>query len=683
MRLASIFLFGVSAFAAGSAPKMPQAPVHFEPNQGQMARPVLWQARGLGYSIGFTRDATLLQMGSRTVTMRLRGQNNAAPFEAAVPFAAPTNYLTSAYRGTVPNYGRLRRRQVYPGIDVVYYGTGNQVEYDFEIAAGADPSRIRMSFTGADQLSLSPAGDLVLKLGDQNLTQHVPVVYQRNSSGERKVVPASYRIASNHDVTVALSHFDSTTPLVIDPTISFAAYPFGSGADSGISIASDAKGFVYLAGNTSSPDYPATGAVTANKGGQDVFVMKINPAATSGDQVIVYCSYYGGAAQENLGGMTIDSNGLIYIAGSTTSTDLLMPATAFKGTNAGTTDGFLAVFAPAFSGTDGILYATYLGGTGIDEILALTVFGGKIYVTGDTISNDFPVVNAFRPARAALRDLFVSEIDPTLTGTASLVASTYFGGSGSDYGRAIAVDAPGHVFVAGQTYSADYAMSPAPLLGAYAGGGDGFLTEFFLTSASGGYSSYFGGSGIDDIRKIVIDPAGRVALTGYTSSADFPVTQNAEQPLLGGTGAFNAFLTILDTKAAGPAALIYSTYYGGSVAEAANDLKLDASGKYYLGGYSLSPDLPVSQNALNPVSAKTGLNGFIAVINPAAPPVNALTYASYVTGPGSQVVNGLDVDAGGTIYATGYATSDVFPAGYQSHPSGDGNADMFILVFKP
>jgi hypothetical protein len=204
-----------------------------------------------------------------------------------------------------------------------------------------------------------------------------------------------------------------------------------------------------------------------------------------------------------------------------------------------------------------------------------------------------------------------------------------------------------------------------------------------LTHGQGGYSTYLGGAGIDEVRKILIDPAGRIALTGYTNSPDFPITQNAAQPFLGGPGATNAFLTLLDITAQPSQALVYSTYFGGSVAEVALDLRLDAKGSYYLGGYSMSPDMPVSQNALNPVAGQGGLNGFVTVLNPALPPFNALGYSSYITGPGSQAVYGVDVDAAGTIYVTGWTTGNVFPPGYAVPFNGPSNSDAFLLVFTP
>jgi hypothetical protein len=495
------------------------------------------------------------------------------------------------------------------------------------------------------------------------------------------MVPSAYRIRANRDVAIVLSHYDSAAPLVIDPVISFAGYWGGSGADAPVGIAVDRNGYVYLAGNTVSSDFPTTasGVDTSNAGLQDVWLMKLNPAA-SWDQMVMYSSFYGGTGTDVVKAMTIDPDGLFYIAGSTTSTNLPLSDRAFQQSNAGTTDAFVAWFDPTQSGGMSLLYATYMGGAAVDEASGIATLDRKIYVTGSTLSDNFPTANPYA-ARSAARDIFVAEIAPELSGSASLVASTYFGGSGTDYGRTIAVDAPGHVYVAGLTYSRDFPLSSSATQSAYAGGGDAFLAEFDLSHAQGGYSSYLGGSGTDDAKKIVIDSAGRIALTGYTSSADFAITQNAAQPLLGGTGAVNAFLTLLDTRAPASQAVVYSTYFGGSVAEVASDLKRDATGKYYLGGYSFSPDMPVSQNTLNPIAGTGGLNGFLAVIDPSAPPVNAFIYSSYVTGPGSQTVNGVAV-ANGAIYVTGSATGDIFPSGLQSHTVGH-DADAFVLIFTP
>ena len=693
MRFAGLILLGCSAaisllHAGPPGQLLPKAPVRFEQNRGQFqasgrAERILWAAQGLGYSVGFTRDTTLFRAGGETVAMRLLGQQLAAAFEPSAPLTAPTNYFTPGFHGSVQDFTRLRRRGVYPGIDLVYYGNGDQLEYDFEIAAGADPAQIRMHFDAPVQLSAS--GDLILGAGNNTFTQRVPLVYQKNAAGERITVAASYRMAGQRDVGITLAHYDAASPLVIDPVIKFTAYASGTSGEAGVVISHDAQGFIYVAGTTQSTDFgvAANALQSSHLGTQNVFLMKLNPSPAAGNQVVVYSSLYGGGGQDNVTGMTTDGNGWIYIAGYTTSTNLVM-TNSYQSTNGGTTDGFVAVFDPAQSGASSLLYSTYLGGSLADKINAIAVANNRIYLTGSTLSQNYPLsTGAFQGGLFKGSDAVLTVLNIFTPGAASLVLSTYFGGSGDDIGRSVAVDAVGNIYIAGQTFSKDLPVSPTPYQGSYSGSGDGFLTEFDPTVKFGLYSSYLGGSGIDDVRKIVIDPSGRVALTGYTNSVDFSVTQNALQPFLGGAGATNAFLTILDPSQPGTSALFYSTYFGGSFVEVANDVKVDAKGVYYFGGYSLSTDMPVTSNAIDRVIGAGGLNGFVAAINPSLPPLNALRYASFVTGAGSQQVNGVDVDANGAIYLTGWATADIFPPGYYPKPTAVGNPDAFIWVFTP
>lgn len=684
MRFATFVFLGITSFASGTQ-LLPQAPVRFEPHHGHgdESGAIRWSARGLGYSLAFTSDAAVLQLGQRALAMRLLGADPNASFEGVSPYAVPTNYFTADHRGPVQSYQRLRRHQVYPGIDMVFYGTGGNLEYDFELAAGADPSLIRLRFDGADRIRAALNGDLSIELGGQAVTQHVPVVYQVTASGQRAPVHAEYRLEANRDVTIRLDSYDASAPLVIDPVITFAAYLSGSAADTAVAIAHDSQGFVYVAGNTASGDFPAnTNAFFGlNRGLQNAWIMKLDPSAP-GSQVIVYATYYGGSSVDSLKAMAVDDNGLVYLTGTTTSTDLLTTSSALQTANAGTTDGFAAVFDTNQSGTASLLYGTYLGGAAVDEPSGIATFNGKAYITGSTLSDDFPTKNAVIPSRAGGKDIFITQLDPTQSGAASLVSSQYFGGSGTDYGRSIAVDVQGRVYISGLTFSTDLPVTANPYQAVSSGGGDAFLLEYDLASPLILYSSYLGGAGTDDAKKVLIEPSGKVALAGYSSSANFPTTQNAFQPFLGAADATNGFLTILDLTVPAAQAITYSTFYGGSVGEAVYDLRRDASGKYYLGGYSISPNLPVSQNAINAVSAKDGINGFIAVLDPAAPPLNSLIYSSYITGPGSQIVYGVDFDVSGTIYATGYATSDIFPAGYQPHTSPPGNSDAFLLGFK-
>ena len=692
MRFAGLLFVGVCAFAAPSMQVLPQPPVRFEQHPGQKSA-VQWSTQGLGYSLGFTADATMFRLGERTLALRLLGADPHAPFEATSPYSVPTQYFTAAYRGSVQSYRLLRRRQVYPGVDVVFYGTGENLEYDFEIAPGADPSRIRLRFDGADRLRMVLNGDLLVDLGSQTITQHVPVVYQVTAGGMRTPVHAEYQIDANRDVTLRLDRYDPSAPLVIDPVITFAVYLPGSKNTVGVAVGHDAQGYIYVAGNTSSADFLGTANAFFGvlRGTQNTWLMKLNPFATSGDQVIVYSTYFGGGLVDSLKDMAVDgSTGLVYLTGSTTSTDLQVTSGALQSTLKGATNGFVAVFDPTQFGSASLVYATYLGGSAVDVPYGIATRNGKAYITGSTASGDFPVGNATLPAGQGGTDMFITEIDPRQSGSASMVASGYFGGSGLDYGTSVAVDAAGFVYAVGVTYSYNLPITAAPYQATAIAGGEAFLVKFALEMPLIIYSTYLGGSGTDGAKKVLIDPAGRVAIAGFTSSANFPITQNAYQSQLGGPNATsattptNAFLSILDLTLPPAQSLVYSTFFGGSVDEVPYSLRLDAKGTYYLGGFTLSPDLPVSQNAINPSSAKGGFDGFIALINPAAPPLNALLYSSYVTGPGSQIVYGVDFDAtGSTIYSTGFSTGNIFPAGNQTHNTGPGIAEVFVYGFKP
>jgi hypothetical protein len=474
--------------------------------------------------------------------------------------------------------------------------------------------------------------------------------------------------------------------------ITFAAYLPGSNNTVGVAFAHDAQGYIYVAGNTSAEDFVATSNTFfgVNRGTQNTWLMKLNPFATSGDQVIVYSTYFGGTLVDSLKDMAVDSStGLVYLTGSTTSTDLPVTSGAAQATLTGTTNGFVAVFDPTQYGISSLLYATYLGGTAIDVPYGIATHNGNAYITGSTTSTDFPTANATFPYSQGSTDMFITELNPTQSGATSIVASGYFGGSGVDYGTSVAVDAAGFVYVAGVTFSFDLPITAAPYQAAANGSGEAFMVKFALEAPLIVYSTYLGGSGTDGANKVLIDPAGRVAIAGYTSSANFPVTQNAYQTLLGGpnatsaTNPTNAFLSILDMTLPPAQSLVYSTFFGGSVDEVPYSLRLDANGNYYLGGFTLSPDLPVSQNAINSSSARAGFDGFITVINPAAPPLNSLIYSSYVTGPGSQIVYSVDFDGLGTIYSTGFSTGNIFPAGYASYNGAPGVAEVFIYGFKP
>jgi hypothetical protein len=654
-----------------------QLPLRFEAVNTQK-----WVAHGPGFGVGFSQDVTFFQFGTRGLRLTLEG-NQRGQFEGVDKSPVPTNYFGRNSR-SIDAFARLRQVGVYPGIDIVYYGKGQTMEYDFELAPGADPSRIRMRFDGADSVHLGPQGQVILDVDGRQITQNPPVVYQRRDKQEIIGVPSSYVMQADGSIGIRLGSYDKNQALVVDPTILFTGYLSGTSADVPLGIGHDKNGLIYLAGYSYSPDFPSvgtayTGFFTVNA--QQVFTTVMTPLDPNGN-FITYSGFFSGQFGDNLKAMTVDSEGVFYLTGFTD--DFFFPVTsgAYLSTNGGVRRDFVSVIDTKLPGASGLTYSTFFAGTTTDIPTGIAVAGGKIYVTGYTSSKDYPVTtNAFQSTLpGGTFDGWVAEFDPSQSGTASLVASTYLGGSGLDVPRSIAVAADGQVWVAGYTRSGDFPSTPNSFKPSYSGSGDAFLTKLDLNAMAATYSTFLGGNQEDQATKVLVEPSGHVGVTGYTLSNNFPVTPNALQGKQAGNG--DAFLTILDPNAADfTKALIYSTYFGGSDGDVPYDIRRDAAGKYYLCGYTLSLDFPI-QNAISPTSAIGALDGFVAVIDPAATPLKALIYSSYVTGPGYQYANGIDVDAKGVIYVTGTVLGDVFSGTGNPKPPVDSNLNVFLLVFS-
>lgn len=332
MRFVCLFLLSVSLYAADDPAaqkatlQLQRAPMRFEPNVGQMPAGARFAARGSESAFLFFDQEVAMKLGKTSVRLAMEGADNTGRFEGLNKLPSTTNYFLGSvknkWRTGVPNFARLKREHVYPGIDVVYYGADRRLEYDFLVNPGADASRIRLRFSGADQVSLNEQGALVLKAGNTAVLQRIPSAYQMGAGGTRTRVDCRYRLDKDGSVSLALGAYDHDRQLVIDPVLVYAAYIGGTGAEGARVITRDTQGLVYIAGYTSSSDLTAIGNAeqTANKGNQDVFVAIFNPKAT--DTQILYVSYFGGTGNEDVGGITVDSAGAVYLTGVTTSSDL-------------------------------------------------------------------------------------------------------------------------------------------------------------------------------------------------------------------------------------------------------------------------------------------------------------------------------------------------------------------------
>jgi hypothetical protein len=648
-------------------------PLRFEPvNDGRTAHFV---ARGARFRFAFSGNKADFLAGGKSVSLRFQGAAPQARLEGVAKLRSTTNAFLgndpAQWQTKVPNYGRLQVLDLYPGIDLVYYGNAGELEYDLTVKPGVDPAQIRLRLNGG-RPKVDSGGNLVA-----GLIQKRPVAYQL-ANGIRIPVESRYRKNADGSYGFALGAYDRQRELIIDPVLTLSVYLSGSRQDIATAIGHDATGFLYVAGTTESPDLPLAGnSFQATPGGTlDIFLAKIDPNAAPGTQ-LVYSTYLGGTSNDSLGGMAVGPNGDVYLTGNTVSHDFPMVNSA-QTVLGGTSDAFVAWF----DSSQNLAYSTFLGGGANDFGMAVTFDSkGKIYVTGGTISDDFPNTGGYQTIRAGSQDAFVTMIDPSLSGSATIVYSSYLGGAGWEAGRGIAVAPDGTIWVVGGTYSGDFPVIGVGYQPGYSGGGDGYAAQFnpALGANSLVYTTYLGGTDQDEARNVLVDPAGRVIVSGWTLSKDFPVTGNAMQMKYGGNT--DVFVTILNpaNQTSRSAQLIYSTYFGGTDADVAFDLKRDAAGNLYLSGLTLSYDLPSTPNAVQSKYDGT-IDAFALKFNPAQAGPSAISYFTYLGSDGLQAAYGIDFNSQGNIFLTGFTSGPIFDAlGGAPKTSNPGKTDAFII----
>src|SRR3989441_166203 len=455
--------------------------------------------------------------------MKLLGANPTPGVTGVEELRGRSNYFIgndpAKWRANVPTYAKVEYRDVYPGVNLVYYGNQRQLEFDFIVAPGADPQRIRLRVEGADRLDLDAQGDLVVHTGGAQVRLQQPHVYQM-ANGVRQEIESRYVLNDHHQVEVWVAAYDTHKPLVIDPTLAYSTYLGGTGFDEGFGIAVDSLGQAYVTGVTASLDFAMTAGVLQPRfagGSLDAFVTKLNPTGAA----LAYSTYLGGTGDENGFGIAVDATGNAYVTGLTNSNlDFPTTAGAFQRSSAGgISDAFVTKLNAAGAA---LVYSTYLGGTGDENGFGIAVDAtGNAYVTGITFSPDFPTTaRAFQPSSPG-GDAFVTKLNPS---GAALVYSTYLGGTGSDLGFGIAVDSFGNAYVTGQTFSSDFPTTEGAFQTTFGGGGgfDAFLTKVNPAGAALVYSTYLGGTSDDFGLGIAVDNFGNAYVTGFTGSLDFP-----------------------------------------------------------------------------------------------------------------------------------------------------------------
>lgn len=651
-------------------------PLSFEANQGQAARDVMYLSRGQGYTLFLTGTEAVLRLAAEkprsgaVVRMKLEGAAAKPRVEGLGPLPGRSHYFIGAdpagWHTNIPNFARIRYRDVYPGVDLVYYGNQRRLEYDFVVAPGADFHVVQLAFEGSiGRLSLDPAGNLFVRAAaGRELCLHKPVIYQQ-AGDTRRTVQGRYVLKGNRRVALKIAAYDTTRPLIIDPVLTYSTYLGAGYLDGANAIAADGAGNVYVTGWTSSTSFPVTAAAAqpASGGMVDAFVTKINPGGTA----ILYSTYFGGSADDYGRGIALDPAGNIYVTGSTSSNNF--PAKNSLQPFGGGVDGFVVKLNP----TGSLNYSTLLGGSGNDEARGVAAdSAGNVYVAGVTSSANFPITpGAFQTTLAGSSDAFVTKLNPDGTGKAY---STYLGGSNLDEANGIAVDRSGNAWVTGSTWSSNFPVMNS--LQTLAGSTDAFVSKLNANGTGLLFSTYLGGHSIDRGLAIALDPGGNAYVTGNTGSTDFPTTpgvlQSSKPGLFPDEDAFVTKYNAAGTR------VVYSTYLGGTGDDSGFGIAADTMGRAYVTGQTASGNFPFTSTVWDFGGAA---DAFITALNLAG---SAAVYSTPLGGNANEAGRGVALGPSGQAYVAGSTNSRNFPVrpspGAVQPASAGGIQDGFVAA---
>ena len=631
-------------------------PLGFESNQGQADPSIRFLTRSTSTGLFFKNNEVVLQGSVHPSVAVANAKSIAADQHTEIhlqwlggranpeivgedPLARKSHYLAGApisWRVNVPNYSRLRYKAVYPGIDLVFYGNPELLEYDFVLAPGADPSTIALRFEGLNAAHSKPSlrveenGDLLLPTGAGFIRQHKPVAVQNMKSG-RNVVACRYVILNDRmTVGFELGAYDPNLPLMIDPVLSYSVTGIGGSA-----IAVDAQGQAYVAGIANPAFVPPAGAFQTSPGGgtcvsgpntipcPDILIAKLNSAGTD----LVYSTFLGGSGSDYAYGIAVDPSGNVYVTGATSSTNFPVTANTLNPAHSRSVCGSISATAPCSNafvtrlnamGT-GLVYSTYLngasGGVGSNAIAVDAL--GQAYVTGDRSSGGF-----------------VTKLNAA--GTAAIYSTASVGGA------AIAVDKAGSAYTTGRKGTDSFVSKLGPdgaVLYSYRLGGT--FTTFSAPPEE-----------VEALTGVAVDTAGNAYVTGYTAYKDFPTTPDAAFPTPPGLGICgnslcrDAFVSKLNVTGT---ALVYSTFLGGDSIDYGTGIAVDSLGNAYVSGVTRSANFPSV-----PTGSSAALGGaFVAKLNASGSGlILATTLGTSQTTEGSSAIA---IDASGSVFATGTA----------------------------
>lgn len=694
-------------------------PLTFEANRGQTADSVNFLHRARNYTLFLTSNEAVIAFGhdqEESMGERKTEQTNGTPgqVQARTSCAKPkatvlkmkllgadsqsqgagleelpgkVNYFIgkdrSKWHSNIPTYSKVKYDNCYPGIDLIYYGNQQQLEYDFVVAPGADPDAIRLTFEGAEQMTVDESGDLVLELPAGDVRLRKPFIYQKSANGAHKEIAGGYVLDGRAQVSFKVAAYDRARPLVIDPVLIYSTYLGGGGSDIGQSIAVDTSGNAYVTGWTLfSADFPTTSGAsdTTPNGLQDVFVSKMNADGST----LVYSTYLGGSSTDNGLGIAVDAIGNAYLTGRTLSTNFPTTSGAFDTTMAGggfvtklNADGSALMYSASLDGGQG-------AGIAVDT-------SGNAHVMGYTRNSNFPTTPGAYDTTANTDNNFVTKVNAD---GSALLYSTHLGASSPIFSiifniklGGIAVDAAGDIYVTSLTYSNNFPTTPGAFDTTFNGTGmwDAFIAK--LHPAGGGssdlvYCTYLGGGRYDRGIGIAVDESGNAYVVGTTESSDFPTTNSAFDTSYNGSS--DLFVAKVNADGSG---LVYSTYLGGGGSdgstyngslsfETGGGIAVDADGNACVTALTTSGDFPTTTGAFDR-TFNGNSDAFVARLNADA---SGLLYSTYLGRSGFDAGAGIALDGEGYAYVTGHTVSASFPTTSGAFDTThNGGYDAFVV----
>lgn len=669
-RFCAVALLGAGFFIGRCLCANSFPPFAVIPNEGQFDSDTLFVARAGNQRILFKQGQIVFRENrAPAISLRFLGANSNAEIQGLDLQRGHSNYLVgrqaSQWHTQVPHFSRVIYRDLYPGIDLIFYAKSGQLEYDLVVSAGVNPNQIEMELKGGSHVRLSQPGDAEVATAGGQFRLLKPRVYQQDGD-ERKEISGRYILTAPNRLAIKVSHYNRNQKLVIDPAISYSSFLGGSSEEVAYGIAVDRDGNSYITGFTESIDFPASTKNAMPAGVRHAFVAKLDPTGST----LLYATYLDGSGMDIAYAVAVDSSNNAYITGSTTSGDFPTTSGAFRtASKGGLSDAFVAKLNAS---GDGLVYSTYLGGTLEDSGYGVALdSSNEAIIAGFTSSTDFPTAAAYRTKNGGgLSDAFVTKLNAS--GTA-LIYSTYLGGAGEDVAYGVAVDALGNAYVAGYEASTDFPVTPGAVQSKNAGGYDAFVTAL-NTSGAALYSTLLGGDKEDYAMSIAVDRDGSAYVTGYTASSGYPATSGAFQHTK--ANGYDAFLTKLTSTGS----LAYSTFLGASDDDFGLAIAVDSDAKAYVTGTTASTDFATTADAIS-APAMGMFNVFVTRLSPDG---SALDYSTYVGASGFAIGYALAIDTAGSAYVAGYTMSSDFPISTAAaQASFAGASDAFVMKIAP